>query len=506
MMAKENVMQIIQRRGAHRLWPMTWVGVLWLAGCAAPADSPPHAVALPPSWQGVQPDANAPTLDARWWRTLGSPELDALIEQAQDHNQDLAMALARVGSARAQARIAGAQRLPELTGQIDASRQARMGGQAAVDGNAHAVGFAARYELDLWGRQAVLHREAQQGLRASIFERDAVRLSVTAEVASSWLQLVALRERVLIAHNNLDNAQRVLRLVESRGRAGTATPLDLAQQRGLAAGRERELARLQQQALHAETALALLLGLPEPATALASKVGQTRLEALQIPAISAGMPSQLLVRRPDLAQAEARLAAADANVLAARAAMLPRVTLMSSVGLQGQAPGGLFDNPIYSLAAGLAAPIFDAGRLAGARELAEARREELLGAYRAAIIAAFADARTALDAVAGTDAQASAQVEELLQARRAAELSELRYRAGAETLLVLLDAQRTLYSAQDLDVQLRLARLQARVALYRALGGGWRDETGALAGAFKDMAPRVGALDTSLGGRRFVRS
>jgi len=476
-------MQKIQMRWLQRLSPVTWVGALWLAGCAAPADPPPHAVELPASWQGTQPGPNASAVDARWWSHLGSTELDTLIAQAQARNQDLAMALARVDGARAQARIAGAQRLPELTGQIDASRQGRMGGQAAVDGNAHAVGFAARYELDLWGRQGALHREAQQGLRASVFERDAVQLSVTAEVASSWLQMVGLRERVAIARNSLENAQRVLRLVESRGRAGAATPLDLAQQRGLAAARERELARLQQQARHAETAQALLLGLPapKPTSTSTSTVAQTRLEALQIPPISAGLPSQLLVRRPDLAQAEARLAAADANVRAARAAMLPRVTLTASVGLQGQAPGGLFDNPIYSLAAGLAAPIFDGGRLAGERDLAVARREELLGAYRAAIIGAFADAQTALDALAGSDAQASAQVEELLQARRAAELSELRYRAGAETLLVLLDAQRVLYGAQDLDVQLRQGRLQARVALYRALGGGWRDEASALA-------------------------
>ncbi|MDQ0590046.1 TolC family protein [Variovorax paradoxus] len=166
---------------------------------------------------------------------------------------------------------------------------------------------------------------------------------------------------------------------------------------------------------------------------------------------------------------------------AARAALLPRVTLSASIGLQGQAPGGLLDNPLYSLAAGLAAPIFDGGRLAGARELAEARREELLGAYRAAVIAAFADAQSALHAVGGIDAQASAQADELREARRAAELSELRYEAGAETLLVLLDAQRVLYAAQDLEIQLRQARLQARVALYRALGGGWRDDDRLLA-------------------------
>ena len=460
-----------------RLSLASWACALSLAGCAAPTEAPPHAVSPPASWQGAPSDADAPAIDARWWRHFGSNELDALVAQAQAHNQDLAMALARVSGARAQARIAGAELVPELTGRIDASREARLGGRAEVDGNERMVGFAARYELDLWGRQGALHREAQQGLRASVFARDAVQISVAAEVASSWLQLLGLRERTAIAQHSLENAQRVLRLVESRARAGAAAPLELAQQRGLVAMRERELARLRQQALDADSALALLLGLPAPQPL----AGQTRLEALRIPAISAGLPSQLLVRRPDLAQAEARLAAADANVQAARAALLPRVTLSASIGLQGQAPGGLLDNPLYSLAAGLAAPIFDGGRLAGARELAEARREELLGAYRAAVIAAFADAQTALHAAAGIDAQAAAQADELLQARRAAELSELRFRAGAQTLLVLLDAQRVLYAAQDLDVQLRQARLQSRVALYRALGGGWRNDGGLLA-------------------------
>lgn len=453
--------------------------MLSLAGCAVPADPPPHAVNPPASWQGdgAKADAGAPAFDAHWWRHFGSDELDALIAQAEAHNQDLARALARVKGARAQARIAGAQRLPELTGQIDASREARLGGRADVDGNESMAGFAARYELDLWGRQGALHREARQGLRASVFERDAVRIGVAAEVASSWLQRVGLRERAAIARHSLENAQRVLRLVESRGRAGAAAPLELAQQRGLVAMRERELARLRQEARNAETALALLLGLPAPEPSAA----EVRLDAVQVPAVSAGLPSQLLVRRPDIAQAEARLAAANANVQAARAALLPRVTLSASIGVQGQAPGALFDNPLYSLAAGLAAPIFDGGRLAGARDLAEARREELLGAYRGAVIAAFADAQTALHAVAGIDAQALAQASELREARRAAELSELRYKAGAETLLVLLDAQRVLYAAQDLEIQLRQARLQARVALYRALGGGWREDDRVLA-------------------------
>jgi NodT family efflux transporter outer membrane factor (OMF) lipoprotein len=303
-----------------------------------------------------------------------------------------------------------------------------------------------------------------------------VRLSVSAQVASSWLQRAGLRERVLIAADNLENARRVLHLVESRQRAGAATPLDLAQQRGLVAARERELAMLRQQAADADTVLAQLRGLPAP-EAPSAAADDIRLDAMRIPAIGVGLPSELLARRPDVAQAEARLAAADASVQAARAALWPRVTLGLGVGWLGHGAGRLFENPLYNLSVGLVAPIFDGGRLAGQRDLALAQREELLAAYRAAIVGAFADAQTALQAIAGADAQATAQAYELMQARRAADLSERRYRAGAETLLVMLDAQRTLYGAQDQRVQLQQARLQARVALFRALGGGWRAET-----------------------------
>jgi NodT family efflux transporter outer membrane factor (OMF) lipoprotein len=313
-------------------------------------------------------------VDAHWWRSFGSGELDALIEEAQSRNQDLATALARVDAARARARIAGAALAPDLSGRLDAAREARMGGRADVDGNTSFVGFAASYELDLWGRRGALHQEALKGLRASEFDRDAVRLGVTAEVASSWLQLRGLREREAIARDNVANAARVLQLVEARSRAGAVTPLDLAQQRGLVAARQRELAALQRQANDAETALALLLGAPAlpPALRAGRERGRTRsgrraprLASLQMPSIEAGIPALALTRRPDIARAEARLAAADANLQAARAALLPGVNLSATIGLQGQAPGRLIDNPLYSLAAGVVAPIFDGGRLRG---------------------------------------------------------------------------------------------------------------------------------------------
>jgi outer membrane protein TolC len=182
---------------------------------------------------------------------------------------------------------------------------------------------------------------------------------------------------------------------------------------------------------------------------------------------------QLLQRRPDIASAEAQLAAASANLQAARAALWPRLTLTGSAGTSAGRASDWLREPVYSLLAGLAGPIFDGGRLAAERDGAQARREELLAGYHKAIVAAWGDVDLALNAVHGLTAQAEAQADVLEQARQAVALAELRYKAGAESLLSLLQAQTTLYAAQDDAVLQRLLQLQARVALYRALGGGW---------------------------------
>jgi multidrug efflux system outer membrane protein len=448
-----------------------------LAGCAVSVDRAERAVELPAVWRdGGSPGAGpiATAGDTAWWRAFGSPELEGLIAQAQAGSLDVASAVARVRQAEGLARIAGAGRLPELAGTLEAGRQGRTGGDAEVTGNRLGLGLAARYDVDLWGLAAARREDARQGLRATAFDRDAVQLGVTAAVAATWLQALGLRGRIEIAERHLDNARRILQLVESRGRAGAVSMLDQARQRGLVAAQERALAELRQQSRDTGTALSTLLGRP----AVAIDPGGPGLDSLRAPSIDAGAPSQLLLRRPDIARAEAQLAAADADVAAARAAMLPAVSLGAAWLSEGRRLGTLFDNPVYGLAAGLAAPLFDGGRRAGERDVAEARREALLAAYRAAIVGAFGDVERALNAVAGIDAQVLAQDEEVAQARRAAALSESRYRAGAETLLALLDAQRTLYGAQDLAVQLRQALLQSRVGLYKALGGGWRDAGG----------------------------
>lgn len=458
---KESVFQRLNKPALTVLW-----SALVLAGCSNlnPAQTP-AATALPATWQA--PTSGA-TVSQDWWRSFGSEELTGLITEAQTQSLDVAAAVARVNQAEASARMAGATLWPEVTGSVNASRSGLLGGNASLDAPAYTTGLVAKYEVDFWGRNRLQNDSARATLRASVFDHATVQLTVTASVASTWLQTVGLQQRADIAAENLANAERLLAVVNARHRAGAATSLDLAQQRGEMASLRRALAALQQQAQDSRITLGLLLGQAAPAS-----VPARALAALQAPTIGAGLPADLLTRRPDIARAEAQLEAAAANVGVARAAMLPSFVLNAGVGTGSERWNRWLENPFYSLAAGLAAPIFDAGRLASGRDLALAQQQELLAHYQTAINAAAGDVETALNAVAGADAQALAQAEELAQAQRAFTLAESRYSAGAETLLVLLVTQRTLYAAQDAAAQLQQAKLVANVALFRALGGGW---------------------------------
>ena len=445
--------------------------ILLLAACSHAPDAADTLPEAPQAWRHATLAGEAPDQD--WWRGFASAELDALIQQALAGNHDLAAAAARLRQAEASARAAGAPLLPRLDGTLGASRAGRLGGDAETVGTLYSGGLAASYEVDLWGRLAADHDAALAELAASRFDRDALRLTLTASVADAWLRQVALGERLRLAGLNLANAERVLATVEARQAAGAATPLELAQQRGLVAEQRRIREELRQQADDVRSLLAVLLGQGEPA-----EQARSALASLDVPALDGGLPSELLLRRPDLARAEARLSAADADLRAARAALLPRLNLSAGASGSANRLSRLFADPVYSLAAALTAPIFDGGALAAERDRSAARREELLADYRKSIVEAFADVQVALNAGAGVDAQWQAQQEVQAQAERALRLAEQRYRAGADDLLNLLDAQRTLYAAEDQSAQLRLARLQTGVALARALGGGWRYEGG----------------------------
>ena len=459
--------------------PLTLLAAsLLLAACSNPAPRPDSGLQPPAAWQSPNTAAAAHS-NRQWWMQFGSPQLNRLIEQASVGSHDLAAAVARVQQAQASATIAGAPLLPELKAGLNANRQRLLHGkgysQLDVSPDNRSLNYydaelSASYEIDFWGGKRAARDSALLGLQASEFDRATVELTLQSGVANSYTQALSLREQQRIAELNLANAQNVLRLVQTRYDAGSATALELAQQKSLVAEQQRKLPLVQQQAREARITLAALLGQPVQALTLTEQP----FDQLHWPQIASGVPSELLSRRPDIASAEAKLAAARADVTVARAAMLPKLTLTASLGTGADLASDLLRTTFYNLSSGLVAPVFNNGRLSAERDKATARQQELLETYRGAIINGFADVEKALNSIRGLDEQRQWQGEELSQAQTAFDIAQSRYQAGAEDLLTVLQTQRTLYAAQDLNVQLRLSRLQASIALYKALGGGWQ--------------------------------
>lgn len=452
---------------------------LAFAGCSPPT-LPQAAVDMPRTWQGPTHAFGEADRPARqWWQSFNSPELDSLVQRALLNSHDLAAATARIRQARARAAIANAPLLPAVELGVDASRQRLLKGEGYNDldatrsertSTAFDTQLSASYEIDFWGGLRASRDNALRTLQASRFDRQTVQLTLLSDIADTYLQGLALAEQLRIAQLNLDNARGILRLVQARQRAGSATRLELAQQRSLVAAQERQVPLMAQRVQDTRITLATLLG--DPVQQLPTS--RQPFASVAWPTVDSGLPSDLLTRRPDIAAAEARLAAANANVQVARAAMLPKVTLGATLGSGARTFAQTLESPYYTLTSGLLAPIFDNGRLRASRDLAEAEQAELLEQYRSSILAGLSDVEKALNALDGVDRQRHWQDEEVQQAQLAFDLAEQRYGAGAETVLTVLETQRTLYVAQDQQATLRLARLQASVALYKALGGGWQ--------------------------------
>jgi NodT family efflux transporter outer membrane factor (OMF) lipoprotein len=469
---------------------------LMLAGCALNEAAPPSPSAdMPVAFAEATGLTNANTLALTpdWWRGFASDELSTLIARGLQNNPDLGMAAERIIQAQAQVRIAGASLFPVLALNGGISRRESRGqdGKTQVAGDnvdtgntvsnsastsgggstSLNLGLSASYEVDLWGQNAAARRSARFLQNASSYDRAALQLTLATGIASAYFQILATRDRLVVANENLAIAQRVLKVVDARVRNGAAASLDLARQRTVVLSQQVAIVPLQLQEKQSLYALAILLGQPPAGFTLAG----TSISQLALPVVSPGLPASLLSRRPDLASAEAQLAAANANIVIARAALLPGITLTSSLGLASDSLHGLVSAPVssFSLAAGLLQPIFNGGRLRSQLLVTQSRQRELLLAYRKVILAALADVDSALAATSRDQAQETLLQESLKQAELALHLSEVRYRAGSDDLLVLLDAQRSRFQAQDQLTQIRLARLQALLDVYKALGGGW---------------------------------
>lgn len=433
-----------------------------LSGCSlAPVFDEPE-LALPAHW-GAPAERGLP-LTPDWWTLFGSGELDRLVQQAQRDNLDLATAMSRVRQADIQARIAGASLLPSLDGSFrnNSSSAAR-----------YSAGLSASYELDVWGRNRDSRDSGALSAQATAYERDSVALTVNASVATSYFKVLELRERLRLAEENLANAEQVMRMVDAKVRLGAGTELDHVQQQTLVEQRRAALPALRQQVATAETALALLLG--EAPQGIAARIEAASLHELTLPdPVAAGLPSELLLRRPDLRRAETQLRAANANIGVARAALFPSISLSASASLQDAALSGLGSAGLAtSFGASLLQPIFRGGALRGQVALSEERYVELLAGYRQTILSALKDVEDALVTVREGQLQYASQRQVLANAERTFQLAESQYRAGASDLLTVLNAQQTLFSARDTFLQNTSAQLQNQVALFKALGGGF---------------------------------
>ena len=409
-----------------------------------------------------------------WWTHFQSPELTALIEEAQTHNNDLGGAIARVHEADAQVTVNGAPLLPSLDLQAGATRTIAPNGSTAVrrSSNAFNAGLSAAYEVDFWGKNRSALTSAEALRDASMYDRETVALTVTSSVATVYFDLLATSERLAIAKENLANAQQLLDALNRRFAQGLISKLDVAQQESIVAQQSASIPLLELTWSKDRDALAILLGrLPESMT-----LPEEKFAAIASPTVPEGIPSELLQRRPDVQFAEANLIAAHADINAARAAFFPAISLTATGGYQSSALSSLF-NPgglLVTLGSDLVQPIFENGLLSGALDFSKAREEELTQAYHKAIVSAFSDVEDALAAVHRNAEEVAAQTQAEQSAQEAFALSQQQFKGGTVDITSVLNTQRTLFSAADANLQAKLAYLQSIAGLYKALGGGWQ--------------------------------
>src|SRR5579859_7716916 len=365
----------------------------FLAGCSVGPDYERPKTDTPPTWSGAQGRDEWPGLT--WWRDFHAAELDRLMQAAHDGNFDLAIAVARLKQANAQAAIAGAPLLPQVDAGLQAERL-RQPPSTPAGTKQFSGSLSASYELDFWGQLRDQAEAARLTAAASAFDRETAELTLQSAVASSYFSLLSLNERIQLAQDNLRAAENVLEAYRARFEVGTASDLDLAQQENVVATQRAALPPLIEQQRQSRDALAVLLGrMPEGLAAPAGDLG-----AVRLPPVTAGLPSGLLQRRPDVQSAEAKLQAANQTVRAAVAAYFPSITLTAQGGGASSSLSDLFKpaGVFYALAGSAAQPIFRGGVLEGGQQLAEGQYEEQVATYRKAVISAFADVEDALAA------------------------------------------------------------------------------------------------------------
>ncbi|WP_198971328.1 efflux transporter outer membrane subunit [Xylophilus sp. ASV27] len=450
-----------------------------LAGCAVGPDyvrpAPPAGATLPAfkeegPWRAATPS----TIDANgaWWRLYGDPQLDALVEQAMRANQTVRQAEAQYRAAQALVQGAQSAFYPDL-GLNASENRARTNTTGSVLRSTHASSLAASWEPDLWGRVRRSVEQAGDGAQASAADLAGARLTIQAALASSYFQLRVDDQLKDLYARTIEGYRKTLQLTQSQHRAGIVTRADVASARATLAAAEAQALDVNLSRQQLEHAIALLLGKTPAEFSLAPAPIIARL-----PAVPVGLPSELLQRRPDIAGAERRMAAANAAIGVAQAAWYPSLSLGASAGFMGAGLGPLFSVPdrVWALGATLAATLFDGGLRRAQSAQARAGFDAAAAAYRQTVLAGFQEVEDNLAALRELEKERDRQEEAVQSSREAERMLLAQYRAGTTPYTTVITAQATRLATERTAMQLAARQFTASVTLVKAVGGGWDAE------------------------------
>lgn len=447
--------------------------ILGLSACAVGPDYVRPEVPVSPAFRELTgPYQGAPALAANWWSVFNDPDLDALEADALKANDSVRSAFARVGQARALSEAANAGFWPALSldPSVQRNRTSDTAGSASRTQTSYSVPLELSYELDVWGRVRRLSESADAGTKVSAAEFAVVLQTVQANVAQNYFNLRGLDTQAAMLAKSLELYRRQVELVGKQVKAGLVPQTDLLQAQTQVEATTGQLNEVRRQRVNVEHALAVLTGRAPSELSIPAKPLTT-----VVPAIPAGLPSELLGRRPDVAAAELRLVAANAGIGQAKADYYPRLTLTGSAGFSTIDASKVVDwqSRVWSAGPSLHLPLFQGGKLDASLEGAKQRYEEALADYRSAVLNAFRETEDILNDLGNRVVTAESQARMVASARETARLVEMQYRSGLTPYYQLMDAQRTLLAAELSAAQLQNLRLNSTVALVKAIGGGW---------------------------------
>lgn len=452
--------------------------LLLLSGCALGPHFQLPRLAIPGHFLGAPQDARPAWPTKTWWRGFHSPALNTFMVEAEQHNFTIRIAVAQLEAANAEVQVLGAPLLPTLnangSGQWQRAPQAPIafGAPRSLSNRQFSASLQASYELDFWGKNRDALRAAEASAEASRFNRDTVALTALSAVATTWFQIVADRAALTIGLHNLAAAQTLLAQLKAELAAGTTDAVAVAQQSALVASERATIPTLRSQLRQETLALGILVGKPPELLA----IPRERLATLTVPKITSGLPAQILERRPDIAEAQENLIAANAKVRGAIADFFPAINLTGSTGWTSSAlnallaPGSL----LLDAAASATQPIFEGGALMGELAVARATYKEDVTVYEQSVVQAFTDVDTALNSLHYATEHERREAEAVAEARTALQAVRAQLAAGIVDVSAVLTAEETLLANENSYTQAQLARLDAAVSLYKALGGGWR--------------------------------